>query len=61
MWMTMLTFLIPGLGQATRGETRKAVQYFFTASGIEFAIGGTDTADRFKFCPWCGGVILNKK
>lgn len=31
MWMTMLTFLVPGLGQATRGEARKAVQYFFTA------------------------------
>ena len=26
-------------------------------SGKEFAIGGTDTEDRFRFCPWCGGGL----
>lgn len=26
-------------------------------SGKEWAIGGTNMQDRFKFCPYCGGKI----
>jgi len=26
-------------------------------SGKDLAIGGTDTPDRFRFCPFCGGYI----
>lgn len=28
-------------------------------SGKEWAIGGTHSIDRWKFCPWCGGILNN--
>ena len=35
------------------------IEMIKTPSGEEFAIGGTATKDRFKFCPYCGGYIEN--
>jgi hypothetical protein len=33
------------------------IEFINMPSGKPFAIGGTNTKDRFKFCPWCGGKI----
>jgi|GEM_PF-5080741 hypothetical protein len=34
-----------------------AIEMIKSPSGKEWAIGGTDTEDRWKFCPWCGGGL----
>lgn len=36
------------------------IEMIKSPSGKEWAIGGTDTQDRWKFCPWCGGALINK-
>ena len=33
------------------------IEMIKSPSGKEWAIGGTNTKDRWKFCPWCGGEI----
>ena len=33
------------------------IEMIKSPSGKEWAIGGTKTQDRWKYCPWCGGVI----
>jgi hypothetical protein len=33
------------------------IEMIKSPSGEENAVGGTDTMDRWKFCPWCGGSI----
>lgn len=33
------------------------IEMIKTPSGEEYAIGGTDTKDRFRYCPYCGGEI----
>ena len=33
------------------------IEMIKSPSGKEWAIGGTDTKDRWKFCPWCGGAL----
>ena len=33
------------------------IEFINTPSGKQWAIGGTNTQDRFKFCPWCGGTV----
>lgn len=37
------------------------IEMIKSPSGKEWAIGGTRTKDRWKFCPWCGGVISGGK
>lgn len=34
-----------------------AIEMIKSPSGKEWSIGGSETQDRFKFCPWCGGKI----
>ena len=31
------------------------IEMIKSPSGKEWAIGGTNTEDRWRFCPWCGG------
>lgn len=33
------------------------IEMIKSPSGKEWAIGGTNTQDRWKFCPWCGGSL----
>ena len=33
------------------------IEMIKSPSGKEYAIGGTNHPDRWKFCPWCGGSI----
>ena len=33
------------------------IEIIKSPSGKDWAIGGTDTQDRFKYCPWCGGEL----
>lgn len=35
------------------------IEMIKSPSGKEWAIGGTHTKDRWKYCPWCGGVLNN--
>lgn len=34
------------------------IEMLLAPDGREFAIGGTNVKDRFKYDPWCGGRIL---
>lgn len=33
-----------------------AIEFINSPSGRQWAIGGTNVQDRWKFCPWCGGL-----
>ena len=37
------------------------IEFIDAPSGMQIAIGGTDTEDRFLYCPWCGGYILRPR
>lgn len=32
------------------------IEFINAPSGKQWAIGGTNTKDRWQFCPWCGGT-----
>jgi hypothetical protein len=33
------------------------IEMIKSPSGKEWAIGGTNTKDRWLYCPWCGGSL----
>jgi len=48
-------------GQCVYESDCHGIEMIKSPSGKEWAIGGTNTKDRWKFCPWCGCNIRTKQ